>query len=200
MKRMLLSLVAAVAFVPTLAQAQAVAPPPGIHVTVAPPAPRVEVRPMAPSSAHVWVGGHWEWRRGGHVWIPGRWMLPPGPGYRWVPARWVHEPNGQWTFYAGRWVMPSPTSAPIEVYDPGPAPAQPVVVQVAPPAPRVEVRPAMPFAGAVWIPGYWQWNGVRHVWVAGRWSAPRAGWHWQPNHWRHTPRGWIWVPGHWRRG
>ena len=196
MKRMLL--VAVVALVPTLAQAEVVVSGPGVHVAIAPPAPRVEVRPAAPSRAHVWAGGHWEWRRGGHVWIPGRWVLPPAPGYRWEQARWVREPNGQWTFFGGRWVVAQPVTTP--VYDPGPQPAAPVVVTTPPPAPLVEARPVAPFAGAIWIPGYWQWNGYRHVWVAGRWSAPRAGWHWQPHHWRRTPHGWIWVRGHWRRG
>lgn len=196
MKRMLVVL-AAIAFTPALARAEVVVSVPGIHVSVAPPAPRIEVRSRAPSAAHVWIAGHWEWRRGGHVWIPGRWALPPAAGYRWDAARWVHDPNGQWTFYDGHWVAAPATAT--AVYDPGPAPAR-VVVRTRPPAPLVEARPMAPMRGAVWIPGYWQWNGYRYVWVGGRWSAPRAGWHWQPHHWQRTGHGWVWVRGHWRRG
>jgi len=46
-----------------------------------------------------------------------------------------------------------------------PAAAQAVFqVQVAPPPPRVEVVPA-PRRGQVWVPGYWDWRGHRHVWA-----------------------------------
>ncbi len=199
MRRILLALAAIALLAPAagLAHAQAVIVP-GVRVSVAPPPPRAEVRPVAPSRSHVWIAGHWAWRRGAHVWMPGRWALPPGAGYRWVQARWVNQ-GGQWTFYEGHWAMTQPTS-PTYVYDPGPPPPQEEVVQEAPPAPIVEVRPAAPFGGAVWIPGFWRWNGHHHTWVGGHWSAARAGSTWEPNHWQHTPRGWVHVPGHWRRG
>jgi hypothetical protein len=196
MRRILLVLVAALSFVPSLARAQVVVVP-GVRVTVAPPPPRVEVRTVAPSPQHVWLPGHWAWRGGGHVWLPGHWALPPAPGYHWVHARWINE-GGQWVFYEGHWAMNQPP-APSYVYDPGPAPAQEVVVQQAPPPDIVEVRPASPFGGAVWIPGFWHWNGYRHVWVGGHWSAPRVGYVWEPHHWQRTPGGWRWMPGHWRR-
>ena len=48
-------------------------------------------------------------------------------------------------------------------------------VTIAPPAPQVEVYGAPPVAGYVWLGGYWNWVGNRHVWVEGRWSAPRVG-------------------------
>jgi hypothetical protein len=198
MRRFLISVLALAAFAlaPALAHAQAVVVP-GVRVTIAPPAPRVEVRPVAPSPSHVWIGGHWAWRGGAHVWVGGHYALPPGAGYRWEQARWVNQ-GGAWTFYEGHWAMNQPTS-PSYVYEPAPPPAQEVVVQEAPPEPIVEVRPAVPFAGAVWIPGYWHWNGNRHFWVGGHWSAPRRGWVWEPNHWQQTPRGWVHVPGRWRR-
>ena len=194
---LLLTAVAVLSLSPGLARADVVVVP-GVRVSVAPPPPRVEVRPVAPSAAHLWIPGHWAWRGGAHVWLGGHYALPPAPGYRWVAARWVNE-GGQWVFFEGHWAMVQPTS-PSYVYDPGPAPAQEVIVQQAPPEPIVEVRPATPFGGAVWIPGYWQWNGFRHVWVGGHWSAPRAGWVWEPHHWQPTPRGYVWVRGHWRRG
>lgn len=45
------------------------------EVVPAPPPPRYEVIPVAPSRAHVWVAGHWAWRPGRHqhVWVPGTW-------------------------------------------------------------------------------------------------------------------------------
>jgi len=197
MRRIVLSFVAAslLSLAPGRAHAQPVVVP-GVRVTVAPPPVRAEVRPVAPSPGHIWIAGHWAWRHGRHVWMPGRWALPPGPGYRWVAARWVSE-RGQWTFFEGHWAMTQPPSP--TVYDPGPAPVDDEVVQEAPPEPIVEVRPAAPFAGAVWIPGYWRWAGHNHAWVGGHWSAPRAGWVWEPNHWEHTPRGWVHRHGHWRR-
>jgi hypothetical protein len=42
-----------------------------------------------------------------------------------------------------------------------------VDIDVAPPAPRVEVVPAAR-PGWVWAPGYWAWRGREHVWVGGR--------------------------------
>lgn len=40
-------------------------------VTTASPPIRIEVRPPPPRSDHVWVGGHWSYRRGAWVWVPG---------------------------------------------------------------------------------------------------------------------------------
>ncbi len=36
-------------------------------------------------------------------------------------------------------------------------------VTIAPPAPQVEVYGAPPVAGYVWLGGYWNWVGGRHV-------------------------------------
>ena len=71
-------------------------------------------------------------------------------------------------------------------------------IDIAPPAPRVEVVPP-PRVGWVWAPGFWAWRGHRHFWVAGRWMRERPGFHWVPAHWQ--PRGphWHFVPGHWAR-
>src|SRR4051812_49402716 len=54
-----------------IAHAQVRVVVPGVRVGVAPPPARVEVRPVAPSRAHVWIPGHWAWRHGAHVWIGG---------------------------------------------------------------------------------------------------------------------------------
>jgi hypothetical protein len=74
-----------------------------------------------------------------------------------------------------------------------------VEIQVAPPAPRVEVVPRAR-VGYVWSPGYWRWNGRRHVWVGGVWVHERRGWHWEPQHWVQGPSGrWHFVAGRWAR-
>jgi len=81
-----------------------------------------------------------------------------------------------------------------------PAPAEVIVTTpMAPPAPIVEVIPVAPFAGAIWIGGYWNWAGSRHVWVPGRYVAPRPGHRWEPHRWAPAPgghwhlRGGVWV-------
>jgi hypothetical protein len=183
---------------PSLARAQAsvqVAVP-GVHVAVGPPPPRVEVRSVAPSPHHVWLAGHWAWHRRRHVWVPGFWAVPPAAGYVWVEPRWVPE-GSQWVYYEGQWGAPAVVT-PGVIYEP--PPPQPIEVMVAPPPPIVEVRPALPFGGAVWIPGYWHWGGARYVWVGGRWSAPRPGFAWVEPRWQHAGPHWQFVPGHWRRG
>ena len=74
-----------------------------------------------------------------------------------------------------------------------------VDVQIAPPAPRVEVVPA-PRVGYVWAPGYWRWNGRRHVWIGGHWVRARRGFHWAPDAWVQGPHGrWHYRAGHWER-
>ncbi len=70
-------------------------------------------------------------------------------------------------------------------------------VDVAPPAPRYEVAPAMPYAGAIWIGGYWGWHGHRHVWSPGYWSRPQHGRTWVPHRWHSSPRGWVLQGGRW---
>jgi len=191
MKRLLLlSLLS----LPAFAQVSVQFTVPGVRVVTAPPPPRVEVQVARPSPGHTWIAGHWAWRLGAHVWIPGHWAQPPAIGYTWEPARWVNQ-NGQWVFYEGHWR--APVAQPRVVYEPPPVPA--VEVQAAPPAPIVEARPAEPFAGAVWIPGYWHWNGRNHVWVGGRFSAPRAGWSFVPAHWEPRGHHHKFVPAHWKK-
>lgn len=74
-----------------------------------------------------------------------------------------------------------------------------IYVRVAPPSRRVvTVRPARPHARAVWIDGYWRWNGGKHVWVGGHWEANPNG-TWIAGHWVKRPRGWVWKAGYWRR-
>lgn len=72
-----------------------------------------------------------------------------------------------------------------------------VIAPAAPPPPRMEVVPVMPFVGALWIGGYWNWVGHRHVWVPGHWSAPRPGYRYEPRRWAPQGHGWG-LQGGWR--
>lgn len=74
-----------------------------------------------------------------------------------------------------------------------------VYVRHRPPVPRVVVAPRQPFAGAIWVHGYWRWNGRCHVWVDGHHLRPRKGYVYMPGHWQHDRHGWYWVEGYWRR-
>jgi hypothetical protein len=85
--------------------------------------------------------------------------------------------------------VPGPPPMDYGVYAPGP-----------PPEPVVEVVPASPFPGAVWLGGYWGYGGRGWAWNRGYWDRPpRPGAVWAPGYWHHAgPRGWGWRGGHWR--
>lgn len=72
-------------------------------------------------------------------------------------------------------------------------------IQVAPPPVRYEAIGAPPAAGYLWIDGYWNWAGGRHVWQPGNWSAPRPGYRWAPHRWERGGQGWEQRQGHWER-
>jgi WXXGXW repeat (2 copies) len=73
----------------------------GAVVTVAPPAPQVEVVGVAPTAGYVWFPGYWNWVGGRHVWVGGYWG-PGRAGYRWVPHTWVRY-GGGWRMAPGHW-------------------------------------------------------------------------------------------------
>jgi len=80
------------------------------------------------------------------------------------------------------------------------APASAVIfVQVAPPAPRVEVVPA-PRPGRVWVGGHWEWRNNRHQWIAGNWIRERRGYHYVQPNWTERDGRWQMERGNWRRG
>ncbi len=72
------------------------------RVRVAPPAPVVEVIPVAPSPRHVWVPGYHRWQRNRHVWVPGAYQLPRGGYTRWEHHRWENR-GGNYHFVPGGW-------------------------------------------------------------------------------------------------
>ena len=75
------------------------------------------------------------------------------------------------------------------------------VVTIAPPPPRHEVivyssRPSIDF---VWVPGYWNWYGGRHVWIGGRWDRPpHRNRHWESPRWERRHGGYRFIEGRWR--
>ncbi len=73
-----------------------------VYVKIAPPAPRVEVKVVAPGAGYVWVGGFYRWSGGAYVWVPGRWARPPRVGVVWVPGHWKSTPHG-WVWTDGHW-------------------------------------------------------------------------------------------------
>jgi hypothetical protein len=81
-------------------------------------------------------------------------------------------------------------------YAGGPA----VVVDAPPPAPYAEVVPVLPYPGAVWIGGYWGWNGGRHNWVPGYYDRPRQGYRYEPHRWESRGGRWHLHGGGWIRG
>jgi hypothetical protein len=101
--------------------------------------------------------------------------------------------------YPQRVVYSQPVPVGQPQYQPVPADST-VVVDVAPPAPYVEVVPVAPFVGGIWIGGYWGWNGGRHVWVPGRWEHSRPGYQWRPHGWVNQGGRWHLHAGGWVRG
>ena len=98
------------------------------------------------------------------------------------------------------YTQPAPVySQPVPEYSQGVPDDGGVVVDIAPPAPYVEVVPAIPFAGAVWIGGYWGWSSGRHHWVPGRWDSPRPGYTWRPYGWARQGGRWHLHSGGWVR-
>jgi hypothetical protein len=78
-----------------------------------------------------------------------------------------------------------------------------IIVKTAPPAPREEVRriETRPAEDAVWIPGYWQWDGdsTSYGWVPGTWRRAIPGMTWSPGRWNEVSTGYEWSPGFWSR-
>jgi hypothetical protein len=70
------------------------------------------------------------------------------------------------------------------------------IVSVPPPAPYSEVIPESR-PGFVWAPGYWDWNGRRHVWVGGTWLRERPGHVYLAPEWVQRNGRWMLDRGAW---
>ena len=95
------------------------------------------------------------------------------------------------------WTPPPPRPA-ISVYiEPPMVQPDAVLVDVAPPPMLVEAPPPPPMPEAVWVGGYWGWQG-RWVWCAGRWlPPPQPGYHWTQPYYEHRDGAVVYVAGHW---
>ena len=66
---------------------------------IGPPAPLVEVVPVA-RPGYVWAPGHYEWRRGRYDWVGGHWLRAHGPrpwgdrDHDGVRNRWDRDRDG----------------------------------------------------------------------------------------------------------
>ena len=67
------------------------------------------------------------------------------------------------------------------------------------PPPAADNIPPSPAPNALWIPGYWSYDGVRYGWMAGHWEIP------PPNartymaaHWENQGNGYAFVQGYWQ--
>ena len=69
-------------------------------------------------------------------------------------------------------------------------------INVGPPPPRVEYVPP-PRTGYVWAPGYWNWNGHKHVWVNGRYMRGHPHQRWNPDRWEARNGHYELHRGHW---
>lgn len=80
-----------------------------------------------------------------------------------------------------------------------PAMAQVTInIGVAPPAAQYEAVPVLA-PNQTWAPGYWAWNGDRHIWVRGHAIMKRDGYRWAPDNWVHTGNGYSRQQGYWVR-
>lgn len=73
-----------------------------------------------------------------------------------------------------------------------------VYVKKSPPKSIMETPPPRPHASAIWISGFWKWNGEKYIWANGYWDTNPQGKEWVSGRWEKTRNGWLWKPGYWR--
>jgi len=73
-----------------------------VIVPEAPPPPREETVPEAPSPDQYWIPGHWEYQNGSFAWITGHYESRPHADAVYVPGHWEQRANG-WVYVQGYW-------------------------------------------------------------------------------------------------
>ena len=73
-----------------------------------------------------------------------------------------------------------------------------VQLNFGPPPPRYEAVPP-PRSGYVWAPGYWGWDGHRHIWHTGHWERARPGYAYRQPHWVEHNGRWTYQASRWDR-
>jgi hypothetical protein len=73
------------------------------------------------------------------------------------------------------------------------------IVAKKPPEPIDEIAPDMKPEGAIWVPGYWEWDVATEdfIWISGLWRVPPPSMRWVPPYWTEVDGGWQRVPGFW---
>ncbi len=67
-----------------------------------------------------------------------------------------------------------------------------------PPPPNADVVTPQPASNALWIPGYWSFDGARYSWIPGHWEIPPPdASSYVAAHWENRARGYVYVPGYW---
>jgi hypothetical protein len=75
-----------------------------------------------------------------------------------------------------------------------------VSVAVAPPPLLDDLQPDADQDGALWTPGYWQWDGTAYAWTPGVWAQPPGvGLLWTPAYWSFGNGRYVFHPGYWGR-
>jgi hypothetical protein len=94
--------------------------------------------------------------------------------------------------------VPPPPPPVVSVYvEPPLSQPLPIAVGWAPPPMLVESPPPLPFAEAVWVGGYWVWEG-NWVWAHGHWvSPPRPSYLWVHPYYENRDGVVIFITGHW---
>ena len=75
-----------------------------IHIKVAPPRAKVEVRQARPDRKAVWLKGYYDWdaNQNNYAWREGHWDHAPASGQVWTAPVYRHEHGGV-TYVAPHW-------------------------------------------------------------------------------------------------
>jgi len=94
--------------------------------------------------------------------------------------------------------VPPPPRPVVSVYvEPPISEPAPIAVGWAPPPLLVESPPPPPFDGAVWVGGYWVWQGD-WVWAHGHWvGPPRPNYAWVHPYYENRDGVVLFITGHW---
>jgi hypothetical protein len=94
--------------------------------------------------------------------------------------------------------VPAPPRSVVSVYvEPPISQPAPIAVGWAPPPLLVESPPPPPFDGAVWVGGYWVWQGD-WVWAHGHWvGPPRPNYVWVHPYYENRDGVVLFITGHW---
>ena len=78
------------------------------------------------------------------------------------------------------------------------APAQTLIIRIAPPELPVYEQPPLPEPGYIWAPGYWAYGTDGYYWVPGTWvQPPSVGLLWTPGYWGWHEGVYGWNAGYW---